>query len=70
MDGQKRFVIPLSLIGRPEDVSDETVRRYAKRLAAAGEIELQTTPTGRGLVNIPGYLRLRQEILSSRTAAA
>ena len=62
---QEPFVIPLSLIGRSESVSDKTVRKLAKRLEHSGEIDVQHTPTGRGLVNIPGYRRLREEILSA-----
>ena len=64
------FVIPLSLIGRSEAVSDKTVRRISQRLESEGKIEVQHTPTGRGLLNIPGYRRLRQEILSPTTRAA
>ena len=65
---QEPFVIPLSLIGRSESVSDKTVRRISQRLEADGEITVQRTPTGRGLVNIPGYRRLRKEILGLRAA--
>ncbi len=69
MGEQDRFVIPLSLVGRPENVSSETVRRLARRLEHTGEIDVQHTPTGRGLLNIPGYRRLREEILAgTRTA--
>lgn len=70
MDEQDRFIIPLSLIGRSENISDETVRRLAKRLESDGEIVVQHTPTKRGLVNIPGYRRLREEILSPSNRAA
>ncbi len=69
MDEQERFVIPLSLVGRPENVSSETVRRLAKRLECSGEIDVQHTPTGRGLLNIAGYRRLREEILAGNRAA-
>ncbi len=62
---QEPFVIPLSLIGRSENVSDKTVKRLARKLENDGEIVVQHTPTKRGLVNIPGYRRLRQEILSA-----
>ncbi len=63
------FVIPLSLAGRPDNISDKTVRRISNRLEADGEIVVQHTPTGRGLLNIPGYRRLREEILAgTRTA--
>ena len=70
MQAHETFVIPISLVGRPENVSDKTVWRIAQRLESAGEIELERTPTGRGLLNIPGYKRLRQEILSARRQAA
>ena len=63
------FVIPLSLIGRSESVSDKTVRRISDRLESDGEIEVQHTPTGRGLLSIPGYRRLREEILAGSRAA-
>lgn len=65
-----QFVIPLSLVGIPEHVSDETVRRYARRLQDDRELDIQQTPTGRLLINFSGYQRLRQEILSVRTVAA
>lgn len=70
MEDDTQFVIPLSLVGVPEKVSDETVRRYARRLEAGRELDIQQTPTGRLLINYLGYQRLRQEILSARTAAA
>ena len=63
---QEPFVIPLSLIGRSENVSDKTVKRLAMKLESDGEIVVERTPTKRGLVNIPGYRRLREEILSAR----
>ena len=69
MNEQDPFVIPLSLVGRPDNVSDKTVRRISQRLESAGEIVVQHTPTGRGLLNIPGYRRLREEILAGSRAA-
>jgi len=63
------FVIPLSLAGRPDNISDKTVRRISDRLEADGEIEVKHTPTGRGLLNIPGYRRLREEIHAGNKAA-
>ena len=70
MDAQDRFIIPLSLVGRPENVSSETVRRFARRLEDAGELTVERTPTGRGLISFSGYTRLRHEILSGQHAAA
>jgi hypothetical protein len=60
----KEFVIPLSMAGAPDGVSDETVRRYAKRLEGDGELDIKRTPTGRLITNFVGYQRLRAEILS------
>lgn len=70
MEDDTQFVIPLSLVGIPENVSDETVRRYARRLQDDRELDIQRTPTGRLLINYLGYRRLRHEILSARTVAA
>ena len=70
VDDNTQFVIPLSLVGVPENISGETVRRYARRLEENDEIDLQQTPTGRLLINFSGYQRLRQEILGPRAAAA
>lgn len=69
MDEQDRFVIPLSVIGPTENISSETVRRKAKQLERDGLITIQHTPYGRGILNIPGYRRLREEILSGSRAA-
>ena len=68
VEDNAQFVIPLSLVGVPERVSDETVRRYARRLEEAQELDIQQTPTGRLLINFSGYQRLRHEIIG--TAAA
>jgi len=70
VDELDKFVIPLSVIGHPENISSETVRRVAKRLESDGQIAVQRTPYGRGSVNIPGYRRLLQELLSLSSKAA
>lgn len=70
MKEREPFVVPLSLVGRSENISDKTVRRILRRLEADGEVEVQRTPTGRGLLNISGYQRLRKEILTAANHAA
>jgi DNA-binding IscR family transcriptional regulator len=59
------FVIPLSLVGRDENVSIEHARRLAKKLSDEGLIEVQRTPTGRMLLDVSGYELLRQSIQAS-----
>ena len=70
MSMQSGFVIPLSLVGRDENISGEHARRIAKTLESEGLIDLNRTPTGRLLLNVSGYKELRQAILTSRPVAA
>ena len=70
MAEQNRFVIPLSVIGPSENISSETVRRVAKRLELDAEIAVQWSPYGRGITNIPGYIRIRQALLAGNRRAA
>ncbi len=68
MDEQERFVIPISVVGGSENVSSETIRRLAKRLERDGVLTIQSTPYGRGFLNIPGYRRLREAIHAGNKA--
>ena len=67
---QNGFVIPLSLVGRDENVSGEHARRIAKSLENEGLIDVHRTPTGRLLLDVSGYQELRQAILAKRSVAA
>ena len=69
MEDNTQFVIPLSVVGVPMNVSGETVRRYAKRLEENQQIDIQETPTGRLITNFLGYQRLRAAILAGSRAA-
>ena len=70
MEDNTQFVIPLSLVGVPENISDETVRRYARRLEENQEIDLQQTLTGRLITNFLGYQRLRKAFRDGSKRAA
>jgi len=70
MESQDRYIIPLSLVGRDENISGEHARRLARRLEDDGKITVQRTPTGRMLLNISGYMELRHAILESSPRAA
>ena len=60
------FVINASTIGPTENVSGNSVKRAIAELRESGEIEVQTTPTGRVRLNVPGYKRVREFIRNKR----